>query len=231
MRVLAWSIFFALNVVSVVHGQSNPVLVELYYESLCPYCQEFFLNQLNGTQNILQDSGIMEVRIYPYGNAQQEQLPDGSWNFTCQHGHRECLGNIAEACILDEAQYDPALFMNVIACMEASNDPADATEACVKQWSKLDYDQINTCREGPKGIKLHHEMGLKTESLDPEHNFVPWIVVDGKHSNDIQNQAQDNLLKFVCESFGGEKPSECQEVKSVWDRMLALYQRIKIDIL
>jgi hypothetical protein len=29
-------------------------------------------------------------------------------------------------------------------------------------------------------------MGLKTESLDPKHEYVPWIVLNGLHTEDIQ---------------------------------------------
>ena len=44
-------------------------------------------------------------------------------------------------------------------------------------------------------------MGAKTESLDPPHNFVPWIVVDGEHDNEIQQAAMDNLLALVCKLY------------------------------
>ena len=44
-------------------------------------------------------------------------------------------------------------------------------------------------------------MGAKTESLDPPHNYVPWIVVDGEHNNEIQQAAMDNLLALVCKLY------------------------------
>jgi hypothetical protein len=43
--------------------------------------------------------GILSVGLYPYGNAQESQLPDGSWKFQCQHGQPECTGNLIEVCI------------------------------------------------------------------------------------------------------------------------------------
>ena len=43
--------------------------------------------------------GIFSVGLYPYGNAHESQLPDGSWKFECQHGQPECTGNIIEVCI------------------------------------------------------------------------------------------------------------------------------------
>ena len=73
-------------------------------------------------------------------------------------------------------------------------------------------------------------MGAKTESLDPPHNYVPWIVVDGEHDNEIQQAAMDNLLALVCKLykvvvvkslnfenkmsiFQGTKPTECEEAE------------------
>ena len=55
--------------------------------------------------------------------------------------------------------------------------------------------------QGPEGNRLEHAMGAKTESLDPPHNYVPWIVVDGEHDNDIQEAAMDNLLALVCKLY------------------------------
>ena len=55
--------------------------------------------------------------------------------------------------------------------------------------------------QGPEGNRLEHAMGAKTESLDPPHNYVPWIVVDGEHDNDIQQAAMDNLLALVCKLY------------------------------
>ncbi len=40
--------------------------------------------------------GILDLRLYPYGNARQSRAKDGSWKFTCQHGPKECLGNVLE---------------------------------------------------------------------------------------------------------------------------------------
>ena len=84
--------------------------------------------------------------------------------------------------------------------------------------------------QGPEGNRLEHAMGAKTESLDPPHNYVPWVVVDGEHSNEIQQAAMDNLLALVCKLykvivvvvksfvelnfhkfFQGTKPTECED--------------------
>ena len=55
--------------------------------------------------------------------------------------------------------------------------------------------------QGPEGNRLEHAMGAKTESLDPPHNYVPWIVVEGEHDNELQQAAMDNLLALVCKLY------------------------------
>ena len=47
-----------------------PVKVSLYYESLCPGCRQFIHTQLYPTFQKLSSSGILEVELVPYGNAQ-----------------------------------------------------------------------------------------------------------------------------------------------------------------
>ena len=42
----------------------------------------------------------MTVLTYPFGNARYNQLANGTWEFSCQHGPRECSLNIVFACIM-----------------------------------------------------------------------------------------------------------------------------------
>jgi interferon gamma-inducible protein 30 len=49
-------------------AEEGKVSLELYYESLCPYCSRFIVNHLAG---ILEDGLIdaVHLRLVPYGNA------------------------------------------------------------------------------------------------------------------------------------------------------------------
>ena len=54
-----------------------------------------------------------------------------------------------------------------------------------------------------------HAIASKTASLDPKHQYVPWVVLNGKHTEEINNRAARDLLGLICESYEGEKPEPC----------------------
>ncbi|PNX90600.1 gamma-interferon-inducible lysosomal thiol reductase, partial [Trifolium pratense] len=72
------------------------VSLELYYESLCPYCANFIVNYL--PQVFEQDLiSIVDLKLVPWGNA---KLRDNS-TIVCQHGPVECLLDTVEGCAID----------------------------------------------------------------------------------------------------------------------------------
>lgn len=216
-----------------INAESSPVKVELYYESLCPGCREFISGQLFETWKTLQKTGILSVGLYPYGNAKESQLPDGSWKFQCQHGQPECTGNLIEVCIENSVKFDADQYLPAIHCMEASDDPVSNAEACVKEnLPGVDYNSVDQCAKGKLGNILMHQMGKKTESLDPSHTYVPWIVVNGQHTEDIQNEASEHLLALVCDMYTGSKPKEChQQTGGFFKWMRDTYDKIVIEIM
>ena len=87
----------------------------------------------------------MQVAVYPYGNADQTQNPDGSWKFSCQHGDRECLGNKLEVCAMRHLDWDSRAYLTVIACMEEGRDPVKNARGCIEKHTTLNFTDIETC--------------------------------------------------------------------------------------
>jgi interferon gamma-inducible protein 30 len=78
-------------------SNDDRVLIELYTESLCPDCLSFILSSFKKAITTADIYKIADIRVYPYGNARWAK--NGStYSFTCQHGARECDGNIIEVC-------------------------------------------------------------------------------------------------------------------------------------
>lgn len=105
MRVLAvlvalLAVAAAFEIRTVDQPNDDKVHIELYYESLCPYCQAFIKGSLKNAFNTKDIWQIADFRAWPYGNA-RTVANGSSWSFTCQHGPNECVGNIIEACVLN----------------------------------------------------------------------------------------------------------------------------------
>ncbi|NXK38826.1 GILT reductase, partial [Piprites chloris] len=225
------------------HPAAAPVELSLYFESLCPACREFLVMKLFPTWLLL-PSEMLNITLVPYGNAQERNV-SGKWDFQCQHGPEECLGNMIEACLMHEAK-DFDTYFPVIFCLESGSSITKNLEAvcplpppscpavgtslsliphrgatpecpvCPLSWQclqihapELDRGRIAACVQGDTGMALMHRNAQLTEALDPPHQFVPWIVINGKHTDELQAQAEASLLGLVCSLYQGEKPEAC----------------------
>ncbi|XP_028831313.1 gamma-interferon-inducible lysosomal thiol reductase [Denticeps clupeoides] len=185
----------------------SPVEVSLYYESLCPGCRQFLALQLFPTYLMLSD--IMSVKLVPYGNA-QETFDGKQYQFKCQHGEEECLGNMIETCILNTLDF-PNAFL-VIFCMEASQDVVNAGQSCLHLYSpSTSWDTLMTCVKGDQGNKLMHQNAQATSALKPPHEYVPWVTINGEHTEDLQQKAMSSLFNLVCSTYKGQKPDACAQ--------------------
>ncbi|KAJ1085489.1 hypothetical protein NDU88_005621 [Pleurodeles waltl] len=186
------------------------VQIELYYECLCGGCRSFFTSQLFPTWMML--NSIMNITLVPYGNA-QERNESGKWVFECQHGPNECLGNMIETCLMNilgsADQYLPIIY-----CIESAENVIKSVQPCLEVYQpELSLDKIMQCANGDLGNKLMHENAQRTQRLDPPHKFVPWIVVNGKHTDELQSKALSALFNLICETYTGPKPIACQAKK------------------
>ena len=85
--------------------------------------------------------------------------------------------------------------------MESSKD--DIRTASVNCQSKLNlnFTLVQNCMNSRLGNLLQHDNAALTEQLTPAHEYVPWVTLNGVHTEDIQNQAQDNLVELICKTY------------------------------
>ncbi|XP_068613745.1 gamma-interferon-inducible lysosomal thiol reductase-like [Brachionichthys hirsutus] len=185
------------------HRAADPVHVGVYYESLCPDCINFLSGMLFPTWIMLHD--IVSVTLVPYGNAQEK--PYGQrYNFACQHGEQECLGNMIQTCLLNMTD----MAFPIIFCMESSSNVTKAAKSCVDLFAPhLGWDPIIKCVNGDLGNQLMHQNALKTNALVPPHQFVPWVTVNGVHTEELQKEATSSLFTLVCRMFKGARTPAC----------------------
>jgi len=205
-------------------GNNDKVQVELYYESQCPGCREMITTSF---YDAYQQDGLLDMAVItfiPYGNAQESSSsknpnPDPRpYHFKCQHGPSECIYNIIETCALHKIKCpsDQFEFLN---CIENHDENRDIDQdyydiafKCAIEANLKDavVEEIKICSTSQEGNELEHEMAIKTESLNPPHTYVPYVVVNGVHDDEIQTDVTDSLFDYVCKTYTGtNKSSNC----------------------
>ncbi|KAB2616603.1 gamma-interferon-inducible lysosomal thiol reductase-like [Pyrus ussuriensis x Pyrus communis] len=159
---------------------SGKVSLALYYESPCPYSANFIVNYL---VKLFKDEliSIVDLKLSPWGNAKLRSND----TFTCQHGPSECLLNTMETCATEIWPAPPQW------------------ESCYEKLG-LDSKPITECYGSGHacGItlwQLELQYAAETSALQPPHQYVPCVVVDGKPLY----EDYENFLTYVCNACNG----------------------------
>ncbi|EOY07105.1 hypothetical protein SCA6_001237 [Theobroma cacao] len=207
------------------HSKPERVNLSLYYESLCPYCRRFIVNQLVKVFNsdLL---NIINLRLVPWGNAKVVK-PDKTIN--CQHGEDECYLNTIHACAIN-IWPDLRKHFNFIYCTENQgvhikdgqhSDGADAVWKACSARLGMDQKLIKKCYDSGYGRKLLLQYATETNNLHPKHLYVPWVTVNNqplfdKYENFVTyvcNAYKDKALPNACKSHS---PKETEEESSIY---------------
>ena len=206
--IIILSIFLALTIYV---SAEEPLQIQFFTESLCPDCIQFLTTSLAQAIKVPNFLDMANITIYPYGNAYESyDSTTGLWIFKCQHGSTECYGNLVEVCA--QSIYSGLDFWNWIICVEAnvvSIGNFDTTGASCAQNYGLDFAPIKFCTSSSESNALQHGAAVVTESLNPVHQYVPWITVDFKHDINVENDILNSLLDYVCKNYKGNKSPSC----------------------
>merc|ERR1719356_1556400 len=99
--------------------------------------------------------------------------------------------------------------------MESYRDGASLEMGSYDCASRLNIDMkpIRECTKGKQGNKVMLQVGEATESLQPPHEYVPWVTLNGEHSEESEQDAEKgegNLLRQVCDRLSDPKPDLCK---------------------
>jgi interferon gamma-inducible protein 30 len=197
-----------LLLLNLIFINSEKVKIAIFIESLCPFCNRYIKNSFkNFTKNkIFVD--LADVEFYSFGNA-YEQLKGGEYSFICQHGDNECYGNILQNCAQDKMPKEE--FYKALICIEDNlrelNKNFDKlAEKCITDEDLL--KKTTECLKGKEGKELHH---LAFKATPENKQYVPWIVVDGKHDDAVENQILTDMNNYVCNLAGNKDLEGCKD--------------------
>ena len=147
---------------------------------------------------------ILDFQYVAYGNAKWN-----GGNVTCQHGARECFGNMAENCAANLTAYNPLEYLPFVQCIETNCQQITPTvvNACCSKH-KIDSAKLNACINGPLG-KVLEEQAYKAT---PAHQWVPWMVLpNGTHFPGTAWITTPDIINAACDFWKGTKPACCTQ--------------------
>jgi len=161
---------------------------------------------------------MVNVTIYPYGNAHEKQaIVSQEWEFTCQHGSEECDANMVETCFINLVGFDQNKYMEFLFEYEKALEAQKRKDAFKAAKSVYDagnwdpsWDDLSDCmgtageNGGKTGNQYMHQMALWTAAA--KHQYTPWITLNGQHTTTIQDDCVKDTLACTCAVYGGTNP-------------------------
>ncbi|KAH7646648.1 hypothetical protein HUG17_2186 [Dermatophagoides farinae] len=192
--------------------ESNPVNVDVYYDSNNELAKHFFITQLNHTHVFIEE--IANVFLHPIGNT--ENLVDAT-NGNCHDSNSSiCLANAIHASVIDKYESPNQLdiiderlrITNFIACFVSHpqwpNNVQLIGDECAK--SQLNGDKLPEINGESLKKALEKTTELK-KKLSKTEITIPWITLNNNVENN--HEAIEDLLQAVCTKYNGHKPDEC----------------------
>jgi len=182
-----------------------PVNVTFYYEPLCSGCKDIFTRQIFPTFTTLDSTNILNLQLVPFGDT-QEFTYGGKFVLSCEPDSEKCLGKKIESCAI---KYSPAdALVPLIYCLEYYGPTMVNAQLCTSIYD-MPWKPIYNCFTGNEGDELVRKMAEKTKALNPSHPYLPLFTLNGRHSDDIQEQLSTGMLASVCDHYTGVKPVAC----------------------
>ncbi|KAF4672902.1 Lysosomal thiol [Perkinsus chesapeaki] len=191
-----------ITVLSIIGRLIAGVDVELYYESLCPFCQDFITEDLYCVMNQPDLEKHINLTFVPYGNA---DINETTKTITCQHGEDECHFNFYEGCMIAKGGQDQLHTFRAVSALEGSEKLTDdAAEHACKTFG-LNFDAITACRNSDQAYELQKRFAEMTEEARRNftEQYVPWIVINGEHIDG------DDFANILCKALR-EHPRKCE---------------------
>ena len=173
---------------------------------------QFITTEVYPTMKAQGLSEIINLRLIPFGKANETIGKNNQYQFKCDHGSIECEGNMYQACAIALKGNDSARALPFINCMSNNLyirflDPLPAAHNCAPQFD-IDIEEMDACVNGELGNQVMHQMALATKSVKALPLFpLPWMGLNGQTTEWVKNNMEFNMRQFVCYVYEG--PTGC----------------------
>ena len=152
---------------------------------------------------------MVNITIYPYGNALENQLPNGTWNISCQHGPDECAGNLVETCFINLVLFDQNKYMDFIINYETELnkkffEPYVVAQTLLESGNySVTWDQLDSCINSTQGNEWEHQMGIWSNEAHVLMHGTPTITLNGEFSDAERQECMSSTLLCTCKVYNG----------------------------
>ena len=179
--------------------------IQVYIESLCPDCINFITKSFKDFYEKVEKPNLADIEFIPFGNAKEVyNTSTNKYDFSCQHGENECYGNLVETCAI-QIQGRIQSYKTIL-CIESNiatyKKNFDETLAFCLADDETTLKEVQNCITSDMGNYYEHQMAQKT---DVNHKWVPWVVVNGVHDENVENQIIYSLIDYIC----GDDKTKC----------------------
>jgi len=199
----------------VASDDAEKISIDVYYETQDFFSLQFITTEVYPTMQAQGLSEIINLRLIPFGKANETIGKNGQYQFKCEYGLPDCEGNMYQACAIALKGNSSAEALPFIDCMsfnlyERFLDPLPAAHDCAPRFD-IDTVQLDTCVNGELGNQVMHQMALATKSLKPTPDFLlPWLSLNGQTGEWVKNYMEFNMLRYVCSLYKGPQPAGCK---------------------
>ncbi|XP_022666846.1 GILT-like protein 1 [Varroa jacobsoni] len=202
------TLLVAFCLLMLTDGISAVTNVTIYYETHCPDSQKLFVNQVIPALDLFKSSVLF--KLVPYGFADYRDN-NGELSFRCQHGPKECEGNMLHGCAAKHYANLPENVVRFAACtMRHGVRVLDFVDKCAT-LQKFSAAMLRECAaiEGPH---LLRQMGDETTAaaarLFPGRSrfkFIPSTFIDEKaYVQESVNDLQGTICRVAV-----DRPAQC----------------------
>lgn len=175
----------------------NPLAVELYVMSQCPYGVQAEDTMFPAIQEIGEENFDLQIDYIV--------TPLGDGKFNSLHGQAETDGDIRQLCAREQ---DETKFLDYVLCMNENPQAIPGNwESCANKFG-LDTDAIDTCFNEQEGIDLLTSSAANSQNAQASGS--PTIIIDGARYSG--GRGLNDFKRAFCNAFDGERPAACSDI-------------------